>query len=169
MKQNIKLYVNLDKPLQGEEMNQSLKLILSLIFAVILFGQTDTDRKAVEAAVADYVDGIYNVQPDRIDKSVDKNLRKIGYWYDKKKSEWHDDLGMTYEQLYKLAGNWNKDNKSTNPKTAIRKIEILDLLDRTASAKLTAHWGIDYFHLVKKNDKWVIMNVLWQSHPVKDM
>ena len=50
-------------------------------------------------------------------------------------------------------------------KTLPRKWEIFDVLDKTASAKLTAHWGIDYFHLVKEDGKWKIYQVLWQSPP----
>jgi hypothetical protein len=44
-------------------------------------------------------------------------------------------------------------------------IPIYEILDITATAKLTAVWGIDYMHLVKIEDKWYILNVLWQSTP----
>ena len=46
-----------------------------------------------------------------------------------------------------------------------KEIEIFDVNSKTASAKLTAEWGIDLFHLAKINDQWKIVNVIWQSQP----
>ncbi|MFL5627186.1 MAG: hypothetical protein ACJ788_16520 [Ktedonobacteraceae bacterium] len=47
------------------------------------------------------------------------------------------------------------------------KHAVLDyeVLDHTASVKLIAAWGIDYMHLAKYNGKWMILHVLWQTHP----
>ena len=43
--------------------------------------------------------------------------------------------------------------------------QVLDVMDMTASVKLTAHWGIDHMHLLKKKGRWKIVQILWQSHP----
>ncbi|MBA2328117.1 MAG: nuclear transport factor 2 family protein, partial [Flavisolibacter sp.] len=72
---------------------------------------------------------------------------------------------MTYDQLIALTKKWSK-NKTFNESTP-RKIIVLDMLDKTASAKLKAYWGIDYFHLAKLDGKWMIINVLWQDYPKK--
>ncbi len=29
--------------------------------------------------------------------------------------------------------------------------------------KLSASWGVDYFHLARESGKWKIINVLWQG------
>jgi hypothetical protein len=42
---------------------------------------------------------------------------------------------------------------------------VLDVLDHTASAKVTASWGIDYMQLAKFDGAWKIINVVWQTHP----
>ena len=73
---------------------------------------------------------------------------------------------MSYERLVALAADYNKDGTRVKP-DAPRTVEVLDVLDKTASAKLTASWGIDYMHLVKHGDEWQIVHVLWQSHPEK--
>ena len=122
------------------------------------------DHQDVKAAILDYVEGIYEVDSTRIEKSVDTSLRKIGYWYNKKDSAYMDNLPMTYDQLVRLAARWNKDGKRTDENSP-KKIEIYDVNSKTASAKLTAEWGIDYFHLGKYNDQWKIINVIWQSMP----
>ena len=126
------------------------------------YNQEDYD--SVKAAISDYVEGIYLVDSTRIDKSVDTKLRKIGYWFHPKKKEYLDNLEMTHSQLSKLAATWNKDGKRANENSP-KKIEIFDVNTKTASAKLTAEWGIDLFHLAKVDNQWKIINVIWQSQP----
>ena len=124
------------------------------------------DHKAVKSAILDYVEGLYEVDSTRIDKSVDNTLRKIGYYYGEDK-KWRDNLPMTKEQLSRLAARWNKSGNQVNENTP-KKIEIYDINSKTASAKLTAAWGIDYFHLGKYDNQWKIINVMWQSMPKED-
>ncbi len=122
------------------------------------------EHKKVEAAILDYVEGIYLVDPTRIKKSVDTTMRKIGYWFDPNKKVYVDNLEMTYTQLMNLASSWNKSGKRANEKSP-KEIKIFEVNSKTASAKLTAEWGIDLFHLAKVNNEWKILNVIWQSQP----
>ncbi|MCB0279206.1 MAG: nuclear transport factor 2 family protein, partial [Calditrichaeota bacterium] len=92
-------------------------------------------------------------------------LRKYGYWFNPRTNNWSDGSEMNYKQLVKLAETWNTDNRNVDPKSGKKEITILDQLDKTASAKLVAHWGVDYFHLSKEDGKWKIVNVIWQSPP----
>ncbi len=124
--------------------------------------QTD-DREAVRLAVLDYVEGIYEVQPERIERSVSPEMTKVGYWREKDGAPYGESR-MTFEQLVNLAKNWNKKGR-VDAKTALKEVTIYEVVDQTATVKLRAYWGIDYMHLAKKDGKWLIMNVLWQSHP----
>ena len=150
-----------------------LKTLLSatLLFALLLSipglgvaqnSETKTDRELVQAAVEDYLLGLYDAEPSRIERSVDTTLRKIGYY--EYKGEDYDHVPMTYQQLYDLSASWNKDGSKTNEESP-RKIEIYEVHDKTASAKLTAVWGIDFMHLSKSKGKWKIMNIIWQRMP----
>jgi hypothetical protein len=121
------------------------------------------EKEAVRQAALDYLEGIYNVQPERIERSVHPSLVKRGF-YKKDASTPYVEMPMTYEQLVKLAASWNKDGKRD---TKTRDIAILDVLDQTAVVKLTASWGIDYMFLGKYDGKWKINLILWQSHPPK--
>lgn len=134
---------------------------LAIPFAWAASADRAEDEKGVRAAIEDYVMGIYLVQPERIEQSVHPELWKRGYY---RRDGQYTLYPMTFEQLVKLAGDWNKSGR-VDPESAPRKIEIFEVLDKTASAKLTAEWGIDYFHLAKVDGKWMIMNVLWQSPP----
>jgi hypothetical protein len=135
----------------------AIGLLLSSFHA---FGQSP-DHQAVYAAVEDYVDGLYLVQPERIKKSVHPELMKKGFWKAKDKTAYAYEGIMTFDQLVELAGKWNA--KGWLPKDAVKKIDIYDVQDQTATAKLTAHWGTDYFQLAKFDGKWMIVNILWQG------
>lgn len=120
------------------------------------------DREAVRRACLDYVEGVYEVKPELIERGVHKDLKKYGYWKRDAESDYQP-TPMSFEQLHRLAATFNKDGHV--PADAPKEIVIFDVLDKTASAKLTAHWGVDYFHLVKEDGQWKILQVLWQSPP----
>ena len=144
------------------------KLIL-LIAAVVLLpaaaaAQSDADREGVRAAVLDYVEGIYEVDASRIERSVHPDLAKRGFFVKKGETAYSPHV-MTFQQLVDLAKNYNKDGHV--PKDAPKEVVVFDVSDQTASVKLTALWGIDYMHLAKYDGKWKFVNVLWQTHPPK--
>lgn len=145
-----------------------MKKLTSLIFAFVVLVSVaalgQDDKAMVQSALQDYVDALYNVQPEKIERSVDTTLRKIGYWYDERSNAYRDNLPMTYQQLYDLAGTWNKKGDRVT-KDSPKKIEVHEVNDKTATGKLTAEWGIDLFHLAKVNGQWKIMNIIWQSEP----
>lgn len=146
-------------------MKKYLLLFSGLLLASLAFGQTSTpqaDELAVKAAIEDYVEGLYQADSSRIIKSVHPDLRKIGYWYDKKNKVYHDNLEMTHQELVSLAARWNSSGKRADENSP-KEIVIFEVNDKTAIAKLTAVWGVDYFQLAKTGGKWVIMNVIWQS------
>ena len=125
----------------------------------------DADREAVRQAVLDYVEGIYNVEPARIERSVHPNLAKLGFYRPPAEVAYRPGSKMAFQQLVEIAKTYNKAGKLR--KDAPKEIAIFDVLDQTATVKLTAEWGIDYMHLAKIDGKWMIINVLWQSHPPK--
>lgn len=137
-----------------------LVAVLSLSASIAL-AQTPEDRSEVERAVLDYVEGVYEVKPELIQRSVHPELKKFGFARRSPSDDWRV-IPMTYDQLVALAGSYYKDEGGA-PADAPKKVEILDLLDQTASAKLIASWGVDYFHLAKYEGKWKIVHVLWQS------
>lgn len=122
-----------------------------------------TDSAAVRSAVLDYVEGIYHADTARIVRSVRPELAKRGYYIPRDQTAYATEP-MTYAELINVAKTWNP-NRRRNPDTMPKEIQILDLLDQTASAKLVAQWGVDYFHLARYDGRWMIVNVLWQTPP----
>jgi hypothetical protein len=121
----------------------------------------ESDREAVRQAVLDYVEGIYGVDPSRVQRSVHPKLAKTGFYRGPNDPAFRPGSNMTFDQLMEIAKNWNKAGKLR--KNAPKEITIYDVLDQTATAKLVAEWGTDFMHLAKFDGKWMIVNVLWQS------
>lgn len=123
--------------------------------------QMPDDREAVKQAVLDYVEALYEADSSRIERSVHRDLFKLGFERDKEGT--YKPYRMTYQELYDLAGRWNKNGRI--PKNSKKEIVVYDVADQTASAKLTAMWGIDYLHLAKFDGKWMITDILYQTPP----
>ena len=145
-------------------MKKIVIMIAAFVFALTLAAnaQSDKERDAVKQAVLDYVEGIYEVNPQRIERSVHPDLAKRGFFIKKSETVYSPHI-MTFQELVELSKNYNKNGKLA--KDAPKDIVIFDVSDQTASIKLTAVWGIDYMHLAKYEGKWKIINVLWQTPP----
>jgi len=143
------------------------RLLLALLLLVPLaFGLSrapSDDHAAVEAAVRDYVEALYLVKPERIERSVHPALEKIGFYRPPESGAYRTPSKMTFEQLRELAAGWNKGGREGQD--IPYQIQVLDVLDVTASAKLTAKWGVDHMHLAKLGGQWKIVQILWQSPP----
>lgn len=140
-------------------------MLAGLVAAPTFAQQANDDKEAVRLAVLDYVEGVYNVQPERIERSVHPKMAKLGFYRPPAESKYNPGSAMTFERLVEVAKNYNKSGKL--PKDAPKEITIFEVQDQTATAKLVADWGTDYFHLAKFDGKWMIINVLWQSPPPK--
>ena len=136
--------------------------LLGLALSFAVKAQTNEDKEAVRQAALDYIESIYNVNPAQAERSVHPDLTKRGFFL-KQGETAYTPLTMTFPQLVELAKNYNKNGRV--PKDAPKEVIIFEVSDQTASAKVTASWGIDYLHLAKYDGKWKIINVLWQSPP----
>jgi len=133
------------------------------VTAMLVVGAPDqaSEQAAVHQAALDYVEALYLTDPTRIERSVHPQLTKRGFM--RRPTGEYGPMGtMTYAQLLALAGEWNANGKRD---TSIKKVEVLDVLDHTAVAKITAQWGIDYMQLAKFDGRWMIVNIVWQTHP----
>ncbi len=143
----------------------SLPLFLAFPLLTAVPDEPTKDEAAVEACVLDYVQGFYTADVERIERALSEDVKKMGYWRPEGESKYSDAAHMTFEQAKKLAATWNADGKQG--KDLPYEIELFEVVDKTASAKVTAKWGMDYFHLVKEGEAWKIHHVLWQSAPLK--
>ncbi len=141
-----------------------MKRLFAMMFLLAsLNGFAQEDKKLVEEAVLDYVDGFYFGDTSRLIRSISPAVVKYGY-YKKKNETNYSGEPMSFQEMKDYANSVKKRNDPNAGKQA-KKVEVLDVQDQTASAKLYAWWGTDYILLAKMNGKWMITHVLWQSLP----
>ncbi|MBC3539609.1 nuclear transport factor 2 family protein [Rufibacter sediminis] len=148
-----------------------MKKLVATILLSAVFGagwaqcvSSEQDKAGVRLACQDYIQAFYKADTTIAYRSVHPLLQKRGFSYSATNQAYSKQQEMPFQALVSLAKRWNADGKQANA-SSIQEVQILDICDKTASAKVTAVWGIDYIHLVKEKDKWWVMNVLWQSMP----
>jgi hypothetical protein len=144
-------------------------LVLPVVLAAPLGAQASPPSAAsgeagVRAAVLDYVEGFYEGDSTRLVRSVWREVRKYGYYAEGDTAAYAGEA-MPYDAFMRYA-NAVKSGRARTPANAPKEIQLFDVQDQTASAKLTAWWGTDYLLLARQPDgRWMITHVLWQSPP----
>lgn len=69
---------------------------------------------------------------------------------------------MTWPQFHAFSSRVKASGRAPDP-TWPKQVELLDVLDQTAAAKVTAWWGTDHLLLGRFDGRWMITPVLWQS------
>ena len=119
------------------------------------------DRDAVRRAVLDYVEGFYEGDTVKLQRALRPELSKYGFWKAKGASSYAGER-MTYAEAIAYGARVRARNQRA-PATAPKKVELFEVQDQTASAKVTAWWGTDYLLLGKYDGRWMIADVMWQG------
>lgn len=138
-------------------------LIILLCLLTFNLNQAQTSSKeGIEKACMNYLEGFYEGNQDKLKESLQPSLNKFGFWKDKDSDDYRQVNHMSFEAALAFAENV-KEKKEFPANDAPKKIEILDISNTIASAKVTAWWGIDYILLSKRGDKWMIEQVIWEG------
>jgi hypothetical protein len=143
-------------------LKKSLMIFLCVVSPLAAQAADATDEQLIEHAVRDYIESQHQVDPARMERSLDPQLAKRTYWQKADGSEFV--MNTDFDTMVKVARNYNKDGTKfpAQPRVGIK---ILDIDQRVATVKLTADEWIDYMHLYKnQSGTWKIVNVLWQYH-----
>jgi len=139
----------------------SLVLAASVATAATPSAIEPATRAAIEATCFDYVDGQLEGDPERVARSLHPDLAKrraLGETADEK-------LGlrrMTKEELVELT----KQGALKTPKDQWdRSCRVLDVAGNAAVVRAETPWFVDFFHMGKFGERWVIVNALWYSKP----
>ena len=138
------------------------KIILFLSFCFVVASSDAQEKEKIERACLNYIEGFYEGDTSKLIAALKPSLYKIGYWKNKNTGIYEFDEQMTWRQALDYAkGVMAKKNfaKAEAPK----KVEVLDIMNTIASAKVTAWWGVDYVLLSKQGDQWMIEEVLWEG------
>ena len=140
---------------------KKLTLILCCI-ALIFQAKAQSDNQQVERACLDYLEGFYEGDTTKLARSISPTLNKFGYWKNNETNAYEFESYMTLDQAKAYANNVRE--KQRFPKAdAPKKVEVLDVMNAIASAKVTAWWGVDYILLSKVDNRWMIQQVIWEG------
>ena len=123
------------------------------------------DSAGVRAAALDYIEGFYTGDSTLLVRSVRPEVYKYGFWRHRDSTNYNAGTQMTWEGFHRYANGVKERGGRGAPANAPKEVRIFEVLDKTASAKVTAWWGIDYLLLGKFDGRWMITHVLWQSPP----
>lgn len=126
----------------------------------------DSSASQILKVASSYYLAFLHADSNQIVENFLPTASKLGAMYDYEKNNFmtqllHHDLEATIE--FAKTYNSTKHMPLSQP-----KLEILDEQDQTAIIKLTAEWatnrwGTDYVSLVKKENRWWIAGIVWQS------
>lgn len=121
------------------------------------------DREAVRRAALDYIEGFYEGDSTKHVRSIRPDFYKYGFYFDPDSARYRG-MQMTWPRALAFSRRV-RESKTPAPATAPKEVQIFEVNDQTASAKVRAYWGIDYLLLGKYDGRWMISHVMWQSPP----
>ena len=138
------------------------KLMLLFVFFAAVTFLSAQDKAGIEKACLNYLEGFYEGDTTKLVAALKPSLFKYGYWKNKDTGNYDPDGQMTYQQAITYAKNVMA-KKNFAKADAPKKVEVLDIMNTIAAAKVTAWWGVDYILLARQNGKWMIDQVLWEG------
>ena len=139
-------------------------LALLLLAAGEMRAQTAADREAIKQTALDYIEGYYEGNAERMERSLHPDLAKRIVRTDPStgKSKLEHQTAARLVEITRM-----KQGRPTPKEKQQRDVTILDLFENAACVKIVAADWIDYLHVSKFDGRWVIVNVLWEMKPVK--
>lgn len=116
---------------------------------------------AIEATCFDYVDGQLEANPERVARSLHPDLAKrmvLGETPDER-------LGLRRMSREELVGLTRQGALKTPKDQWERTCRVLDVTANAAAVRLETPWFVDYFHMGRFGERWIIVNALWYSKP----
>ena len=118
--------------------------------------------KAMESVAYDYVDGQLEGDPARGARSLHPDLAKRAVRSTGDADETLALRRMTKDELVDLT----KQGVLKTPREQwSRSVRVLDITGNAAVARVETPWFVDYFHLGRFGERWVIVNALWYPKP----
>ena len=118
-----------------------------------------TDREAIIGVSLDYIEGFYESNPDRMAQAVHADLAK------RIAMPGRDGVRrLSHMGKWTLVENTRRSRARTN--VDLRdKVRILDVFGGAAMVRVDAETWVDFLQIAKMQDRWVIVNVLWELRP----
>ncbi len=143
-------------------MNRILAALMLVVLAAGVTGaSTGSDEAAIRATALDYIEGWYEGDAARMERALHPQLAKrIVMPGPDGRSVLQN---MSADEL--IAATRGGAGKQTPVAERRMDVQVLDMYENVASARVTAGDWIDYMHLGNVDGEWKIINVLWELTP----
>jgi hypothetical protein len=119
---------------------------------------SEADRARIAAAATDYIASWIDGDPERMARCLHPALAKRSVEPDERGDATLDET--TYGQMVEGAGAGR--GRRVEPGF---DVTILDAVGDIASVRVASSAYIDYLHIARFGDRWLLVNVLWQPRP----
>ena len=125
---------------------------------------SSADSSEIRRISLGYLQALQQLDPELMNEVMNDSLNKVTIGFDRK-IRMENARRTTRDQMIDFAVSWNKANNKFPPMPN-NNIAILDIYNRIATVKLVSDNWVEYLHLIKLNDKWQIINLVWQHKDV---
>lgn len=165
----IKEYDEVGNYIKQESYNPNMKLlrersISSNQHIALSKKPSHKDSLEIKRISLGYLTALQELKPDLMNEVLNDSLNKVTVGYSREHKR-EVVTAITKNLMIENATSWNKSNTKFPPKPN-NQIKILDIYHRIATVKLYSDNWVEYLHLIKLDDKWSIINLLWQHKNV---
>lgn len=147
-----------DKFLRGRDIASNQHIVLSK-------KASKKDTLEIKRISLGYLIALQELKPTLMKEVMNDSLNKVTVGYSRTlRKEVVTAIPKT--RMIENAKNWNKSN-TRFPPNPNNQIQILDIYHRIATVKLYSDNWVEYLHLIKLDNKWSIINLLWQHKNTK--
>ncbi|MCI0402585.1 MAG: nuclear transport factor 2 family protein [Acidobacteria bacterium] len=135
--------------------------VLALTAPSLALADAEADRAAIQQAALDYAEGWYEGNAERMERALHPDLAKRIA-----RNTAEGRARLDHMSAMALVQATRRGSGKNTPKERQQKdVTILHMFGNAATVKLEMHGWIDYLHVARVGDRWVIVNVLWELKP----
>ena len=128
-----------------------------------LAGVDASTRAAIEAVAYDYLDGQLEGDAQRVARALHPDLAKRAVAAAGPTAREVFPLRrMTADELITLT---HQGELKTPREQWNRSVRVLDVTGTAAAVRVETPWFVDYFHMGRFGERWLIVNAMWYSKP----
>jgi len=118
------------------------------------------DLDGITATARDYIEGWLDGDPERMRRCLHPDLVKRMVRRDPDSGEWI--IGRIADAAMMIG--WTEAGEGRTTDEAGRQYEIVvdEVFDRIATVRLFASPFVDYLHVAKVGERWLIVHALWE-------
>jgi hypothetical protein len=121
---------------------------------------TPHDLNLITQTSQDYIEGWYSADVERMRRSLHPELVKRTIAYDSRSETWLLRPAITAQMMAEFTRGGGGSDAPKAERTY--ELTIQDVFRHIANVKLVSRDFMDFIHLAKFGDRWLIVNVIWE-------